>query len=196
MTPFNVYDFKITISKFFLCTEREYIETLIHEMIHVLMAVKGEFRKDKRVHGPLFRKYMEEINKNFPEYSITVKEQRQLPVNKTRMAMQNGFLLIFDNKVYFNLYKDRIDKNRHGGILRKLVFHYGIQRGEIYFFQGKYTTLATAPVRQNLKTLTGKIQFLHNEKEMIKLRNNIRENHLYYYSIKSNYSFIDKLLQR
>lgn len=175
--------FKISISRFFLCTEHQYIETLIHEMIHVLMASKGEFKVDSRVHGPRFKEHMSRINRDFPQYRITVKEERQIPVDEKRIALQNGYLASFDNKIYFNLYSKDLDRKMQHTIVNRLPALYGISKGDIYFFQGRYSQLSTAPVRRNVKTLIGKIQFLRDNNEMMKIMSHVEENHSAHYSI-------------
>jgi hypothetical protein len=102
----GVYDFQISISRFYVCSDKEYVETLIHEMIHVFMVINGEFRKDKRVHGPLFKKYMNDINHQFPQYTIKVKENNKVEIDASRIALQNGFFLITGNNKKYSIYTE------------------------------------------------------------------------------------------
>ncbi|MBN2658855.1 MAG: SprT-like domain-containing protein [Spirochaetales bacterium] len=180
-------DFRITISRFFLCTEKQYIETLIHEMIHVLMVVSGEFRKDGRVHGPLFRHHMDRINREFPQYRITIKEDGPVDVDYGKIRLQRGFLLCSGDKIYFNLLnRDIQDKDRRQ-VVRRIPGAYKISEGDLYFFEGRFAELATAPVRRNINTFIGKLQYLKDREAMERLRDNIIENpHIYIPIIKSN----------
>lgn len=178
-------NFHIYISKFFICSEKEYIETLIHEMIHVLMAVKGEFKNDKRVHGPLFRQYMNQINNQFPQYTIKIKEDKKLEIDHSRIKIQNGFFLVTEHdKKYFNLYKDELNHKIVKKVLRVLKSGFRIKKGELYTFKGKYSELATAPIRKNMNTLTGKLQYLHNKEEMENLLRKIKNDSLNVYSLR------------
>lgn len=175
ITSLGSHEMSISISKFFICSEKEYMETLIHEMIHVFMVVSGEFRKDNRVHGPLFRRHMDQINRDFPHYRISIKEKKQLAIEMSRLKSRDGFLLIFQDKHYFNLYFKSIDENLKKKIIRSLKRGFNIRDGSIYFFTGIYAELATAPVRRSLKTLTGKIQYLRNNESMESLFDKIKK---------------------
>lgn len=187
------FSFKITISNFFLCSDKEYIETLIHEMIHVHMAVNGDFRKDNRVHGPLFKKYMHDINIQFPQYNIKIKENKKLHVDESRILIQNGFFLITeDNKKYFNLYKHELDQKIIKRVIMSLSSIFRIKNGNVYIFRGKYPELASAPVRKNLKTLSGKLQYLHNKEDMEELYIKIIKEFPQKYSIGGKISFFNK----
>ncbi len=175
MTRLGALEMSISISKFFICSEKEYVETLIHEMIHVLMVVLGEFRKDNRIHGPLFRMHMARINKDFPHYSISIKEIKQLPIDISKMKIRDGFFLSFKGKQYFNIYYETIDEKMKKKIVRSLKRGFNITDGKIYFFTGKYEELATAPVRRSIRTLTGKIQYLRDSKSMESLFDKIQK---------------------
>lgn len=176
MTHLGAHEMSISISKFFICSEKEYVETLIHEMIHVFMVILGEFRKDNRVHGPLFRKHMDHINKNFPHYRISIKEKKRLPIDISKMKIRDGFFLISQGKQYFNIYYESIDEKMKNKIIRALKRSFNITDGTIYFFTGRYEELATAPVRRSMRTLTGKIQYLRDVKSMESLFDKIQKN--------------------
>lgn len=62
-------DFTIRISTYYDCTEREYQETLLHEMIHYYITYKRI--RDKSSHGPVFRRMMERLNSQYG-WHITV----------------------------------------------------------------------------------------------------------------------------
>ena len=171
--------FAIHISNFFLCSDLEYIETLIHEMIHVLIAINGEYKKDKLIHGPIFKKYMNRINHDFPQYSISIKENRPLKIDQSKIRMQNGFYIIVGDKHYFNLYTKNIYPVDRDKIIRALCRNFRITQGEIHFFRGQYKLLATASVRRKVKTLTGKLQYLHNKSDMESLFQLIKKDSLY-----------------
>ena len=56
-------DFMMRISVMYDFPERELEDVILHEMIHYYIAWKG--LKDKSAHGPLFRSYMDRINRDF-----------------------------------------------------------------------------------------------------------------------------------
>jgi len=172
------YLFHITISRFFICQDREYIETLIHEMIHVYMVLSGEFRKDGRIHGPLFQKHMNRINREYPQYNISVKEEGPVEIDHKRIKGQNGFLLCGADQTYFNLYYREIDRKVQRFITRHLPATLNLSNGDIYFFKGKYSQLATAPVRRTTRTLVSKLQYLKDSESMNQIKMSIQENHI------------------
>jgi len=177
------YEFHITISRFFICQEKEYIETLIHEMIHVYMAQSGEFRKDGRVHGPLFKKHMNRINREFPQYTISIKEEGPVEIDQKRIKKQNGFLLCDADKTYYNLYYREIDSRIQRSVMKYLPAAFNINSGDVYFFQGEYSQLATAPVRRTTKTLIGKLQYLKDSEAMTQLKSSVLEDHIEHFPI-------------
>ncbi|MBB6478959.1 SprT-like domain-containing protein [Spirochaeta isovalerica] len=173
----GTYDFAITISRFFLCSDKQYTETLIHEMIHVYMAVSGEFRKDGKIHGPLFKKHMNRINRDFPQFQITIKEEGRVNVDISKIPHQNGFLLCTGDRIFFNLLNKDIDESIRKQVIRQIPLAYRIKQGDLYFFQGRYSQLATVPVRRNVKTFIGKLQYLRDRDSMESLRDSILQNH-------------------
>ena len=56
-------DFTIRISTYYECSEREYQETLLHEMIHYYIGVNK--LKDTSAHGQIFRDMMNTINEKY-----------------------------------------------------------------------------------------------------------------------------------
>ena len=62
-------DFTIRISTYYDCTEREYKETLLHEMIHYYITYKHI--RDASSHGPVFRSMMDSLNRRYG-WHITV----------------------------------------------------------------------------------------------------------------------------
>ncbi len=194
MTGEGDYSFTIYISRFFICTDKEYIETLIHEMIHVLMAAKGEFKMDKRVHGPQFCCYMNSINRQFPQYNIKVKEDKKLEIDQSKVALQHGFFLVLDdNRKYFNLYNKRIDEKMIKTIISHLTSAFRKSNGELYTFHGRYPEIATAPVRKTLKTVSCKLQFLQDNMEMEILHNKIRNDSHNCYQIGRHQSIFKRI---
>ncbi|MBQ0073290.1 MAG: SprT-like domain-containing protein [Prevotella sp.] len=59
----RLYDFHLKFSICFDMTEREWEDTIIHEMIHYYIGVNG--LKDTSAHGQLFRQMMTTINERF-----------------------------------------------------------------------------------------------------------------------------------
>lgn len=56
-------DLKIKVSSYYDMPEREYDNVLLHEMIHMYIAVKG--LKDTAPHGRVFREIMERLNSTY-----------------------------------------------------------------------------------------------------------------------------------
>lgn len=59
----KLYDFRLKFSICFDLDEREWEDTIIHEMIHYYIMVNG--LKDTSAHGELFRRMMNDINQRF-----------------------------------------------------------------------------------------------------------------------------------
>lgn len=59
----QLFDFRLKFSVCFDLTEREWEDTIIHEMIHYYIGVNG--LKDTSAHGRLFRNMMNTINQQF-----------------------------------------------------------------------------------------------------------------------------------
>lgn len=64
----HLYDFTITISNYYDQTEEQFLNVLLHEMIHYSIAHSGT--RDSSQHGPTFRNMMEKLNKD--GWNITV----------------------------------------------------------------------------------------------------------------------------
>lgn len=67
------YDYVIRISTRLDQTEEEITDTLLHEMIHLYIAVNH--LKDRSSHGPLFRQIMDNINTRYGRH-ITISHHR------------------------------------------------------------------------------------------------------------------------
>ncbi len=67
---FQNVDFKIRISEYFKQTVEEIDDTLLHEMIHFLIAFRH--LRDSSAHGPLFRAEMDRLNKLGRHITISV----------------------------------------------------------------------------------------------------------------------------
>jgi len=85
-------DFLMRISVMFDLSEKEQEDVILHEMIHYFIAFKG--LKDTSSHGKLFRKYMEQINRDFGR-NITVRH-KTLPgtVNPKTMEVRPHYICI------------------------------------------------------------------------------------------------------
>lgn len=59
----QLFDFRLKFSICFDLTEKEWEDTIIHEMIHYYIGVNGI--KDTSAHGQVFRQMMETINQRF-----------------------------------------------------------------------------------------------------------------------------------
>ena len=118
----QLYDFRLCFSSRFDLPEEEWEDTIIHEMIHYYIGLKGI--KDTSTHGKVFRKIMDAVNSNYgrhvsvshkssPEQARTLREGRPglrvvavvelrdgrsgvkvVPRNASRMrAYRNGLML-------------------------------------------------------------------------------------------------------
>ena len=72
------YDHCIHLSIYYDLTEHEYQNTLLHEMIHYYLSVKG--LHDDNKHGTLFHQWMDRLNQD--GWDISVRETNKLPVAK------------------------------------------------------------------------------------------------------------------
>ncbi|MDA3811710.1 MAG: hypothetical protein PF518_15435, partial [Spirochaetaceae bacterium] len=65
---------------------------------------------------------------------------------------------------------------------------------DLYIFQGRYSEIASAPVRNNMRTLAGKLQYLHNSDDMDNLMKKIQKGSFHHFKIEKKSSIIEKLL--
>ena len=77
----RLYDFRLKFSICFDLPEREWEDTIIHEMIHYYIGVNG--LKDTSAHGRLFRQMMNGINERFGR-SLTITH-RSTPEQKEQL---------------------------------------------------------------------------------------------------------------
>ena len=87
-------DFTIRISTYYECSEREYQETLLHEMIHYYIAYKNI--SDTSSHGKVFRQIMLQLN-NEHGWNITItssmRNHKLTPVQR-KITVANYFLVL------------------------------------------------------------------------------------------------------
>lgn len=87
-------DFTIRISTYYECSEREYQETLLHEMIHYYIAYKNI--SDTSSHGKVFRQIMQQLN-NEHGWNITITSSmhnhKLTPVQR-KITVANYFLVL------------------------------------------------------------------------------------------------------
>ena len=87
-------DFTIRISTYYDCTEREFQETLLHEMIHYYIAYKNI--SDTSSHGKVFRQIMQQLN-NEHGWNITITSSmhnhKLTPVQR-KITVANYFLVL------------------------------------------------------------------------------------------------------
>lgn len=87
-------DFTIRISTYYECTEREFQETLLHEMIHYYIAYKNI--SDTSSHGKVFRQIMQQLN-NEHGWHITITSSmhnhKLTPVQR-KITVANYFLVL------------------------------------------------------------------------------------------------------
>lgn len=93
-------DFTIQVSDFYDLSERDYQQTLLHEMIHYYIAYTSV--RDTSAHGRLFRQEAARIN-HAGGWNITISERRRtLTVRKEHQRKQSLLLLLKteDGKFY------------------------------------------------------------------------------------------------
>ena len=82
--PVEYYDFRLRFSSRFDLPEPELEDTIIHEMIHYHIRLRGI--KDTSAHGKVFRQMMEDINTRYGRHITvshrTTKEQREALVDR------------------------------------------------------------------------------------------------------------------
>ena len=87
-------DFTIRISTYYECSEREFQETLLHEMIHYYIAYKNI--SDTSSHGKVFRQIMQQLN-NEHGWNITItssmRNHKLAPVQR-KITVANYFLVL------------------------------------------------------------------------------------------------------
>ena len=87
-------DFVIRISIYYECTEREFQETLLHEMIHYYIAYHNI--TDTSSHGTVFRQIMQRLNTEHG-WNITVstsmRKHKLTPVQR-KITVANYFLVL------------------------------------------------------------------------------------------------------
>ena len=80
-------DFTIRISTYYDCSEREYQETLLHEMIHYYITYKRI--PDTSSHGAVFREMMHRLNREHG-WHITVSSSMRSRAVSSQSAEANG----------------------------------------------------------------------------------------------------------
>lgn len=77
----KLYDFRLKFSILFDLPEKEWEDTIIHEMIHYYIGVNG--LKDSSSHGRLFRQIMNDINQRF-DRQLTISH-KSTPEQKEKL---------------------------------------------------------------------------------------------------------------
>ena len=93
-------NFKIKISEYYEQTADEIDDTLLHEMIHYLIAFRGQ--RDASAHGPLFRVEMARLNALGRHITISVRTASFSPA-VARRRRQHLVLAMQDNRGRFFL---------------------------------------------------------------------------------------------
>lgn len=89
----------LSVSKFFNWTEKELVDTIAHELVHVY---EVQVLKRKPSHSASFLNKMYEINNKFPDISITVTHKMQSTKPKLKKNKTILFLLNQEkNKIIF-----------------------------------------------------------------------------------------------
>ncbi len=114
-------DFKIRVSIYYDCTEREYQETLLHEMIHYYIAYKGI--RDTSSHGPAFCEIMHRLNSEYGWNISITSSMREHSVSKTIAAKVGTYIVLAikhkNGKYYLSVVNLR-SVSELDGIVKKL----------------------------------------------------------------------------
>lgn len=149
----------IGINRYYINSDAEFINTLIHEMIHVKIAMMGQkiFLTDD--HGPLFQKEANRINSLYPQYEIDAGDTVFRPVSERYRKIQHGFVVkTVSGEKHFNLYKEKIDRDLFILLLQFLSVFPKMDGAQVYSFSGIYPELGQAAVRRNKNTLINRMQ--------------------------------------
>ncbi len=125
-------DFTLTISAFYDLPQEEIDDTIIHEMIHLLIASQNV--KDDSPHGRLFRQKMNELNGKYGRH-ISVSHRGKL--EKADAGNSRNVIAV----VHFqdgNIGVMRPSKSRIFEISRKLHLYYKIASVDWYFSSNPY----------------------------------------------------------
>lgn len=87
---------KITISNYYDRTEKEYCETLIHEMIHYFMSIKNIDRNGDP-HGYYFIRMAKEIS-NKSEYNISIHSSSEGKISRAAKRGKQHVFVVFEYK--------------------------------------------------------------------------------------------------
>ncbi len=89
---YQLTGFGIKVSDYYQLTERDYQQTLLHEMIHYYIAYTGV--RDSSPHGHLFRQLAQHISEQ-GGWNITVSERRRgLTIRQENVRRQSLLLLL------------------------------------------------------------------------------------------------------
>ncbi len=100
---YELTGFAIKVSDYYQLSERDYQQTLLHEMIHYYIAITGV--KDSSPHGRLFHQLAQHINEQ-GGWQITVSERRRNLAVRQENARRQSLLLLLrttDQRYYLSV---------------------------------------------------------------------------------------------
>jgi hypothetical protein len=127
-------NFKIKISEYYEQTAEEIDDTLLHEMIHYLLAYRGQ--RDTSAHGPLFRKEMARLNAMGRHLTISARTTK-MAVNEQNVRRQHLVLAMEgrDGQCYLSVvhpsYKRYVE--RLLPFASQIVDHHWVVSSDDYF---------------------------------------------------------------
>ena len=130
-------DFTIRISTYYDCTEREYKETLLHEMIHYYITYKHI--PDTSSHGRVFREMMLRLNREHGWHITVSSSMRGRQLTDASSAAKATYLVLAivldDGKRMLSVVNPRsartIDAQAEG--VRRIVDHRWFMTQDAYF---------------------------------------------------------------
>ena len=130
-------DFTIRISTYYECSEREYQETLLHEMIHYYITYKQI--PDKSSHGHVFREMMTRLNREYGWHIAVSASMRGRQLADASSRAHSSYLVLAlvldDGKRMLSVVNPRlaraIDAQAEG--VKRIVDHRWYMSQDTYF---------------------------------------------------------------
>ena len=88
----KLYDFTISLSNYYDQTEHQFQSVLLHEMIHLSIAVSGV--KDTSPHGVVFRGLMQRLNRDGWDIQIMTKTRDYTTANRGAAAVIAQYIVL------------------------------------------------------------------------------------------------------
>ena len=172
---------KIKLSKKYIWTREQYMNTLTHEMIHGLNAQKSLFTyrgSSKEHHGYYFLREMNRINRDFEDIKISVRCQKTPKLSK--VDKKSLIFVKFDGycgKLFgYQCFRSTVlkDEKKLDKLLNKHIKFNNMRNVELYVIPiEKYCEIYTNPRYTNL--MSGRYKMFRFLEDQNKFYENIQE---------------------